>query len=44
MNGPVAEKRYKPMNAEFQRIAGRDISLPQRSMQRNREKQQNGKD
>ena len=33
-----------PFNAEFQRIARRDKSLPQRSMQRNRQKQQNGKD
>ena len=43
--------RYKHMNAEFQRIARRDKnskereeSPPQRSMQRNRGKQQNGKD
>ena len=38
------KERYKHMNAEFQRIARRDKSLPQRSMQRNRGKQQNGKD
>ena len=36
--------RYKHLNAEFQRIAKRKESLPQRSMQRNRGKQQNGKD
>ena len=38
------KKRYIHWNAEFQRIARRDKSLPQRSMQRNRGKQQNGKD
>ena len=39
------KERYKHLNAEFQRIASRDKeSLPQRSMQRNRGKQQNGKD
>ena len=38
------KERYKYLNAEFQRIARRDKSLPQRSMQRNRGKQQNGKD
>ena len=39
------KQRYKHMNAELQRIARRDKnSLPQRSMQRNRGKQQNGKD
>ena len=38
------KERYKHLNAEFQRIARRDKSLPQRSMQRNRGKQQNGKD
>ena len=37
------KERYKHMNAEFQRIARRK-SLPQQSTQRNREKQQNGKD
>ena len=37
--------RYKHLNAEFQRIAKRDKkSLLQQSMQRNRGKQQNGKD
>ena len=36
------KERYKHMNAEFQRIARRVI--PQQSMQRNRGKQQNGKD
>ena len=34
------KERYKHLNAEFQRIARRD----KRSMQRNRGKQQNGKD
>ena len=38
------KERYKHLNAEFQRIARRDKSLLQRSMQRNRGKQQNGKD
>ena len=37
------KERYKHLNEEFQRIAGRE-SLPQRSMQRNRGKQQTGKD
>ena len=38
------KERYKHLNAEFQRIARRDESFLQRSMQRNRGKQQNGKD
>ena len=38
------KERYKHLNAEFQRIARRDKSLLQQSMQRNRGKQQNGKD
>ena len=39
------KERYKHLNAEFQRTARRDKkSLPQQSMQRNRGKQQNGKD
>ena len=39
------KERYKHLNAEFQRIARRDKkSLLQRSMRRNREKEQNGKD
>ena len=39
------KERYKHLNAEFQRIARRDKkSLLQRSVQRNRGKQQNGKD
>ena len=39
------KERYKHLNAEFQKIARRDKKrLPQRSMQRNRGKQQNGKD
>ena len=35
-------ERYTHLNAEFQRIARRDKN--QRSMQRNRGKEQNGKD
>ena len=38
------KERYKHLNAEFQRIARRDKKLFLRSMQRNRGKQQNGKD
>ena len=39
------KERYSHLNAEFQSIARRDKkSLLQRSMQRNRGKQQNGKD
>ena len=38
------KERYKHLNAEFQRIARREESLPQRSIQRNTRKQQNGKD
>ena len=38
------KERYTHLNAEFQKIARRDESLPQRSMQRNRGKQENGKD
>ena len=38
------KERYTHLNAEFQRIAGEIKSLPQWSMQRNRGKQQNGKD
>ena len=39
------KERYKHLNAEFQRIARRDKkAFPQQSMQRNRGKQQNGKD
>ena len=37
------KERYKHLNAEFQRIATKE-SLLQRSKQRNRGKQQNGKD
>ena len=33
------KERYTHLNAEFQRIAKRDKSIPQRSMQRNRGKQ-----
>ena len=38
------KERYKHLNAEFQRIARRDKKAFQRSMQRNRGKEQNGKD
>ena len=39
------QERYKHLNAEFQRIARRDKkAFLQQSMQRNRGKQQNGKD
>ena len=39
------KERYSHLNAEFQRIGRRDKKgLPQRSMQRNRGNQQNGKD
>ena len=39
------KEQYKHLNAEFQRIARRDKKdFLQRSMQRNRGKQQNGKD
>ena len=38
------KERYTHLKAEFQRIARREESLPQQSMQRNRGKQQNGKD
>ena len=38
------KERYKHLNAEFQRIDRDKKSLPQQSMQRNRGKQQNGKD
>ena len=37
------KERYKHLNAEFKEKQG-EIRLPQRSMQRNRGKQQNGKD
>ena len=44
--GKGEKGRYTLLNAEFQRIARRDKkkSFPQRSMQRNRGKQQNWKD
>ena len=43
--GKGEKERYIYLNAEFQRITRRDKkSHPQRSMQRNRGKQQNGKD
>ena len=38
------KERYKHLNAEFQRITRREESLLQGSMQRNKGKQQNGKD
>ena len=39
------KQRYSHLSAELERIARRDKkSLPQQSMQRNRGKQQNGKD
>ena len=41
--GKGEKKRYTHLNADFQRIARRE-SLPKRTMQRNRGKQQNGKD
>ena len=45
MKSKGEKERYKHLNAEFQRIETRDKkSLPQGSMQRNRGKQQNGKD
>ena len=42
--GKGEKERYTHLNAEFQRIARRKESRPQWSMQRNRGKQQNGKD
>ena len=40
VKGKGEKERYKHLNAEFQRIARRELkSLPQRSMQRNRGKQ-----
>ena len=43
--GKGEKERYSHLNAEFQRIGRRDKKgLPQRSMQRNRGNQQNGKD
>ena len=42
--GKGEKESYTQLNAEFQRIVRRDESLPQQSMQRNRGKQQNGKD
>jgi len=45
MKSKGEKERYKHLNVEFQRLARRDKkSLPQRSVQRNRGKQQNGKD
>ena len=42
--GKGEKESYTHLNAEFQRIARREESLLQRSMQRNRGKQQNRKD
>ena len=39
MKGKGRMEKYTHVNAEFQRRAGRDKSLPQRSMQRGRGKQ-----
>ena len=45
VKGKGEKERYTQLNAEFQRIARRDKeSLLQRSVQRNRGKEQNGKD
>ena len=44
VKGKAEKERYIHLNAEFQRIARREESLPQPSMQRNRGKEQNGKD
>ena len=43
VKGKGEKERYKHLNAEFQRTARKE-SLLQRSMQRNRGKEQNGKD
>ena len=42
--GKWEKERYTHLNAEFQRIARREESLLQRSMQRNRGKQYNEKE
>ena len=42
--GKGEKERYTHLNAEFQRIARRDNKAFLRDMQRNRGKQQNGKD
>ena len=42
--GKGEKERYTHLNAEFQRTARRKQSLPKGTMQRNREKQENGKD
>ena len=45
VKGKGEKERYTHLNAEFQRLAKRDKkALMKRSMQRNRGKQQNGKD
>ena len=43
MKSKGEKERYIHLNVEFQRIARRH-NLPQRSMQKNRGKEQNGKD
>ena len=42
--GKGEKERYIHLNAEFQRIARRDKSLPQPSMQINKENNRKGKD
>ena len=42
--GKVEKERYTHLNAKFQRRAGEIESTFKQTMQRNREKQQNGKD
>ena len=44
MKNKGEKERYKHLNAEFQRIARRDKKLSSVISQRNRGKQQNGKD
>ena len=44
VKGKVEKERYKHLNAEFQRIARRDKKPFFSDQQRNRGKQQNGKD
>ena len=38
------KERYKHLNAEFQRLAGRERKLPSEISAKNRGKEQNGKD
>ena len=44
VKGKGEKERYIHLNAEFLRIARREERLPKRTMQRNRGKQQDGKD